>query len=238
VNKQIRKNSVLFALKRTLPMMAGFLPLGLAYGILMAGIGYNWLWTAATSIVVLAGSLQFLMLSFFAGGVPMASVVVMALMLNSRHIFYGIPFIEKFKAYGPWKYWMIFTLADENFSLLCSYKPQEGLDDKTVNLLSSTLVAFYWILFTTLGALVGRWITFDTTGLDFALTALFVVILLDQMKEADSLLPAALAAASSVLCIVIFGADGFILPSLLITVTALAVLQPRLSPEKMHEESE
>ncbi len=232
------KKSVLTAFNRTLPILAGFLPLGLAYGILMARAGYNYLWTAFTCVTVLAGSLQFLMISFFAGGVSMFTIVVMALLLNSRHVFYGLPFIDKFKRYGPWKYWMIFTLADENFSLLCAYRPQEGLNEKTVNILSSTLVAFYWILFSTLGSLVGQWIPFDTTGLDFALTALFIVILLDQLKGKGSLLPAALAVVSSVCCILMFGVDRFILPSLLITVAALLVLQPRLQPTLAEEEGD
>jgi len=222
------KKNLGIAFQRTLPIMAGFLPIGLAYGILMAQAGYNFLWTGFTSITVLAGSLQFLMLSFFAGGVPMLTMIVMALLLNSRHIFYGIPFIEKFKGYGRWKYWMIYTLADENFSLLCAAKPQEGVNEKTVNILSSSLVVFYWVVFSMLGAMIGRFIPFDTAGLDFALTALFIVILLDQMKDAGSLLPAGIAAVSSVVCILVFGPAQFILPSLVLTVGALFAFKPRL----------
>jgi 4-azaleucine resistance transporter AzlC len=232
------KNNVRCAFKRTLPIMTGFLPIGLAYGILMAKAGYNFLWTGLTCVTVLAGSLQFLMLSFLAGGVPVATMFVMALLLNSRHIFYGIPFIEKFRQYGPWKYWMIYTLADENFSLLCAYRPQEGVDEKTVNILSSSLVAFYWVLFSMLGGLVGQWIPFNTTGLDFALTALFLVILLDQMKGAGSLLPAGIAVVSGVASIFAFGADQFILPSLIVTVAALFVLQPRLRHTLAQEEGD
>jgi 4-azaleucine resistance transporter AzlC len=216
--------------------MAGFFPLGLAYGILMLDAGYNFLWTGFTSVIVLAGSLQFLMLDFFAGGVPIVTIIVMALLLNSRHIFYGLSFIEKFREYGPRKYFMIYTLADENYSLLCSYKAQEGTNAKTVNIMSSALVAFYWIVFSMLGGLVGRLITFDTTGIEFALTALFVVILLEQMKGAKNLLPVVIAAVSSVSCILAFGASDFILPSLVITVAALLFLRPRLETKTVEKE--
>ncbi len=221
--------SALYALQRTLPIMAGFFPLGIAWGILMAEAGYGWLWTGLTSVTVFAGSLQFLMLTFFAGGVPVVTMIVMALLLNSRHITYGLSFIESFRRYGPWKYFLIYSLSDENYSLLCAFRPQPGTDERTVNVLSSALVVLYWVAFTSLGAALGRLITLDTTGLDFALTALFVVILLDQMRGAPTLLPAGIAAFSAILCLLIFGPAGFILPSLVITVAALLVLRPRLA---------
>lgn len=229
------KKPFFIALKRTLPIMAGFLPLGMAYGILMAQAGYNFLWSGFIGITVLAGSLQFLMIDFFAGGLPLVTIIIMALLLNSRHIFYGLPFIEKFKKYGPWKYWMIYTLADENFSLLCSCKTEEGVSEKTVNIISSSLVALYWILFSMLGGLIGNLIPFDTTGLDFALTALFVVILLDQLRGAPTRIPAGIALLSGVGCILVFGPNNFILPSLIATVTALLVLKPKLE-QTMEEE--
>lgn len=218
----------LYAFKRTIPIMAGFFPLGLAYGILMMKAGYSFLWTGMTSITVLAGSLQFLMLDFFISGAPIGTIIVMALLLNSRHIFYGLSFIEKFKAYGPWQYFMIYSLTDENYSLLCSCKPQEGTNEKTVNILSSCFVVFYWTTFSMLGGLIGSWITFDTTGIDFALTALFVVILLDQMRGAKSLLPVGIAAVSSIICIFVFGTSNFILPSLAITVAALLIFRTQM----------
>ncbi|HWQ07155.1 MAG: AzlC family ABC transporter permease [Clostridiaceae bacterium] len=220
--------SFLSAFKRTIPIMAGFFPLGLAYGILMMKAGYSFLWTGLTSVTVLAGSLQFLMLDFFASGVPIGTIIVMALLLNSRHIFYGLSFVEKFKEYGPWKYFMIYSLSDESYSLLCSNKPQEGTNEKTVNLFSSGFVVFYWTTFSMLGGLIGSWITFDTTGIDFALTALFVVILLDQMRGAKNLLPVGIAAVSCVICILVFGTSNFILPSLAITVAALLIFRTQM----------
>ena len=222
--------NITYSFKRTLPIMAGFFPLGLAYGILMENAGYNFIWSGLTSITVLTGSLQFLMIDFFINSTPLISVLLMALLLNSRHIFYGLSFLEKFKSYGPWKYFLIWCLADENYSLLCSTQEVEGTKEEKINIISTSFVVFYWILFSILGGLIGKLITFDTTGIDFALTALFVVILVDQIRAAKSRLPVILAAFSSILCIILFGPSNFIFPSLLLTVALLIIMRARLEP--------
>ena len=222
------KTTFRYALRRSLPILLGFVPLGLAYGVLMRSAGYNFLWSGACSFFVLAGSLQFLMVSFLTGAMPIATVAVMALLLNSRHIFYGLPFLEKFRAFGPWRYYLIFGLSDEVFSQHCDYRPTPGVDEKWSFIFSTLLVHVYWVVSTIAGGLLGALIRFDTTGIDFSLTALFIVILLDQMHGADVRLPAALAAASGVVCILMFGAANFILPSLVITSAGLMLLRPRL----------
>lgn len=220
-----------FAFRRSLPILISFFPVGIAYGLLMQNAGYNFLWTGACSLFVLAGSLQFLMVSFFAGGTPLATVAVMSLLLNSRHVFYGLSFVEKFRSFGPWRWFLVYSLCDENYSLHCAYRPEEGVIEKWAYVLTAALVAFYWIALSMLGTLIGNLITFDTTGIDFALTALFVVILLDQLRDAGTKLPAGIALLSSGVCILVFGAANFILPSLLLTVAALTILRPRLEPK-------
>lgn len=222
------KKNFLYAFRRSIPIMAGYFPAGIAFGILMAASGYDFLWSGLTSAAVLAGSLQFLMVNFFTGTLDMATIIVMALLLNSRHIFYGLSYIDKFKSWRPWKYFMIYSLSDENYSLLCSYKPLEGTDEKAVNIMSSALSVFYWIAFSMLGGLAGKLITFNTKGIDFALTALFIVILLDQMKDAKSRLPALISAVSGVAGILLLGPGSFLLPSLMITVAVLLLLRPKL----------
>lgn len=226
------KKSFLYALRHSLPIFAGFIPLGLAYGVLMQNAGYNALWTGATCIFLLAGSLQFLMISFFTSSVSLITVAVMALLVNSRHIFYGISFIEKFRSFGPWKYYLIYTLSDENYSLHCSAKIDEDMDEKWTFIFTATFILLYWTIPSVLGSLIGSLIPFDMTGVDFALTALFVTILLDQMKGAASRIPAAIAVVSSAICLLIFGPGNFILPSLIITVAALTVLRRYIVPEK------
>lgn len=226
------KQSFCYALRHSLPIFAGFLPLGLAYGVLMQNAGYNALWTGATCLFVFAGSLQFLMISFFTGSVSYVTVAVMALLINSRHIFYGISLIEKFRNFGLWKYYLIYSLTDENYSLHCSAKIDEGMNEKWTYIFTATLTLLYWTVSCVLGSLIGTLITINMTGVDFALTGLFVTILLDQLKDAVSRLPAVIAVFSSIICLLIFGPDNFILPSLIITVAALTVLRHTISMEK------
>lgn len=232
------KNTFAYAFRHSLPILISFLPVGIAYGLLMQNAGYNFLWTGACSLFVLAGSLQFLMVSFFTEGTPLATVAIMSLLLNSRHVFYGLSFVEKFRKFGPWRWFLIYSLCDENYSLHCAYRPEEGVAEKWAYVLTAALVTFYWIILSMLGSLIGNLITFDTTGIDFALTALFVVILLDQLHGAGTRLPAGIALLSSMICILVFGAANFILPSLLLTVAALTILRPQLEPKIAETEVE
>lgn len=225
---QTLQNSFRYALRRSVPILVGFFPLGTAYGILMAKAGYNALWTGLTSLFVYAGSLQMLMIGFFTASTPIMTVIVASLLLNSRHIFYGLSFLDKFNSYGPWKYFLIYGLPDESYSLLCSYVPQEGVEEKWVHVFDTALIWLYWIAFSVLGCIAGSLIPFDLTGIDFAMTALFIVILIDQLKGASSRLPAAVSLISAALCLLLFGPDNFLLPSLLVTLAALAALRGRL----------
>lgn len=225
---QTLQNSFRYALRRSVPILVGFFPLGTAYGILMAKAGYNALWTGLTSLFVYAGSLQMLMIGFFTASTPIMTVIVASLLLNSRHIFYGLSFLDKFNSYGPWKYFLIYGLPDESYSLLCSYVPQEGVEEKWVHVFDTALIWLYWIAFSVLGCIAGSLIPFNLTGIDFAMTALFIVILIDQLKGASSRLPAAVSLISAALCLLLFGPDNFLLPSLLVTLAALAALRGRL----------
>ncbi len=228
--KQTIANSFRYSLRLSLPIFISFVPVGLAYGILMQSAGYGWMWCAACSLFVYSCSLQMLMLSFFPGGVTLVSVAVMALLLNARHIFYGIPFIEKWRGYGAWKYFLIYALPDEAFTIHCAVEPDPERDEKWVYVFNAALVLFYWLVLTVLGALLGRLMQIDTAGIDFAMTALFIVILLDGLRSAKSRLPLAVAAVSCALGLAVFGADGFILPSLLLTVALLLLLRRRIAP--------
>lgn len=225
-----------YAVKHSFPIFISFIPVGLAYGVLMQNVGYNFLWTGACSLFVMAGSLQYLMVSFFAGGVSLATVAIMALLLNSRHIFYGLSFIEKFRSFGFWKYFLIYSLTDENYSLHCSHDFDEDIDEKWAYVLTALMCILYWVILSILGALIGTLIPFDTTGIDFALTALFIVILIEQMSGADNRLPALLAFVSSIVCLILFGPSNFILPSLVITVALLTILRSRIELQNTKKE--
>ena len=228
MQKNIIKNSFKYSLERSVPILIGFFPVGTVYGLMMSAAGYNFLWSAAASLFVYAGSLQMLMISFFQSDMSILTIAVTALLLNSRHMFYGLSFIEKFRSYGGWKWFLIYGMPDESYSLLCSYVPREGMEEKWVHIFSTGLIWLYWIAFSVLGGLVGQLITFDTTGIDFALTALFIVILLDQIKSTGMKLPALIGGVSSMLCIIILGRDNFLLPSLAVTVLVLLLLRNKL----------
>lgn len=174
------RKTAAYAFHHSIPILIGFFPVGIAYGLLMQQAGYNFLWSGACSLFVLAGSLQFLMVTFFAGGVSLATVAVLALLLNSRHIFYGLSFIDKFRSFGPWRWFLIYSLCDENYSLHCSHDFGPDVNEKWAYVLTAAFVTFYWVALSMLGGLVGSLIPFDTTGIDFALTALFTVIVVDQ----------------------------------------------------------
>ena len=226
------KKAFLYSLRHSLPIFISFIPVGLAYGILMQSVGLNWVWAGACSLFIFAGSLQFLAVSFFAGGVSLLTVAVMALLLNSRHIFYGIPFVEQWRRYGPWRFFLIYALPDEAFSLHCSNSFDDGNEDdkKWSYVFDALLILVYWVSLSILGALIGSLIPLNTAGIDFALTALFIVILIEQLKTpGKSALPALIAAVSAGICLLLFGPSGFILPALMITVLGLFVFRGPIS---------
>ena len=225
------KKVFLYSLKHSIPIFISFVPVGLAYGVVMTAAGHSAVCTGLCSLFIFAGSLQFLMVDFFAGGVTLAAVAVVALLLNSRHIFYGLPFIEKWRSYGPAKLFLIYALPDEAFSLHCSNDFEDGNENhkKWSYVFDAALIWVYWVALSTAGALVGSLISFDTSGIDFALTALFIVILIEQLKGAESRLPGLVAAVSSLVCLGLFGPSGFILPSLLVTTGLLFALRGKMN---------
>ncbi len=214
------RKTAAYAFHHSIPILIGFFPVGIAYGLLMQQAGYNFLWSGACSLFVLAGSLQFLMVTFFAGGVSLATVAVLALLLNSRHIFYGLSFIDKFRSFGPWRWFLIYSLCDENYSLHCSHDFGPDVNEKWAYVLTAAFVTFYWIALSMLGGLVGSLIPFDTT-----------VIVVDQLRGARTRIPAVVAAVSSIGALLLLGPDRFLLPSLLVTVAALTLLRPVLEPK-------
>ena len=139
------RKTAAYAFHHSIPILIGFFPVGIAYGLLMQQAGYNFLWSGACSLFVLAGSLQFLMVTFFTGGVSLATVAVLALLLNSRHIFYGLSFIDKFRSFGPWRWFLIYSLCDENYSLHCSHDFGPDVNEKWAYVLTAALVTFYWV---------------------------------------------------------------------------------------------
>lgn len=230
--------TISYAVKKTMPVMFGYLFLGIAFGLLLREAGYGMVWAALSSLLIYGGTIQFLSITFLSGGVGLGTAAAMTLLVNGRHVFYGLSFIERFKKMGKAYPYMIFSLSDETYSLLCAEKPPAELDENKVFFLIALFDQMYWVAGSVLGGLLGQFIPFDTTGVDFAMTALFTVIFVEQWLEAKDHLPALTGLASGSLCLAVFGPANFILPSLVITVAALLGLKGRLGKGGREEVTE
>ena len=204
------------ALGDTVPVLAGYLVLGIGFGLLMDSIGCGAGWACLMSCFIYAGSMQYMAVSLISAGASLPLFALTTLMVNARHLFYGISMIEKYKGIGIKKPYLIFALTDETYSLVCSASDSvEEKDLPSYYLLVTLIDHIYWVSGTLIGSLLGALITFDTTGVDFALTALFITVLTDQMMKKENR-PSGLAGiAVSVLCLLIFGADSFLIPAML-----------------------
>lgn len=210
---------------KSVPVLFGYIFIGTAFGILLQQAGYNYVWAFFISLVVFAGSMQFVLVTFLSHGTALSIVAVMTLVINSRHIFYGLSFVEIFKKMR-WKYpYMIFSLTDETYSVLCSLNISKDIatdtDKKNVMFLIALFNQAYWITGSVIGALIGQLIPFNFKGIDFSMTALFVVIFIEQWMSFKSHLPAIAGLCSSVLLLLLLGPEHFILPSLIVTVAVL-----------------
>lgn len=214
-----------FAFTQTVPVLLGYIFLGIAFGLLLQDAGYSFWWAFFCSLFIYAGSMQFVLVTLLTGSVSLIYAAVMTLFINGRHIFYGLSFIEKFRKMGTIYPYMIFSLTDETYSVLCSLKVPDKMNEKRVSFFIALFDHSYWITGSVLGAVIGELITFDTTGVDFSMTALFVVIVLNQWMESREHRPALIGAVIGIICLLLFGADKFLLPAL--TITALALLGGR-----------
>lgn len=221
--------TVRYAMKKSLPVLFGYLFLGSAFGIMLYEAGYSVGWAILISLLVYAGSGQFLLVSMITSCASLPTTALMTLFINSRHMFYGLSFVQKFKQ-GGWRYpFMIFALTDETYSVNVSINDVPAdVDEIRARHLIGEFNHFYWILGSVTGSLLGMSIPFDLTGIDFSMTALFVIIFIDLMRDMNSRLCGLLGIAVAVVCILCFGYDKFLLPALVTTVIALFLLQPVL----------
>ena len=212
------------AFPHTLPVLAGFLFLGIAYGMLMHASGYGVGWSVAMSAIAFCGSMQFLAVSLLASGFDPLGAFLLSLMVNARQLFYGISMLQKYKGMGFSKNVLIYTLCDETFSISSSIEPPEAVSRKYFYLSISLLDYSYWILGTLLGGILGEYITFSTEGIDFALTALFVVLFLEQMKDKGNHIYGAAGITATLAALVLFGADNLVLPAMGIILAVLLLM--------------
>ena len=206
----------------TIPVMTGYLVLGFGFGLVLDEAGYDALLALGMSVFIYAGSMQYLAVDLFTGGASLAMMALTTLMVNARHLFYGVSMLDRYRHAGAAKPYLIFALTDETYSLVCQDSlpvPQESR--RAYYLLVSLFDHLWWVLGTLLGALAGTVLTISTEGVDFALTALFVTVLVEQWLTAEDRVPAMVGGAASLVCLVIFGSKDFLIPAMLVIALVL-----------------
>lgn len=217
----------------TIPIMAGFLFLGTAYGVYMHSLGFSFVYPMLMSMTIFAGSMEFVAASMLLSSFDPLYAFAMTLMVNARHLFYGISMLEKYNGTGKKKYYLIFGMCDESFSINCSAEPPENVDKGWFMFFVTLFNQSYWVIGATLGGLIGNIIPFDTKGLDFVMTALFLVIFTDRQMSRRVHFPAATGIIASAVCLLIFGSDGFIIPTMLLILMMLTAFRKKLDiPEE------
>lgn len=216
------------AFPHTVPVLTGYLVLGMAYGVLMQAKGYGAIWAFLMSAVAFCGSMQFVAITLLTGAFDPVGAFLMSLMVNARHLFYGVSMLGKYRGMGWAKVLLVYTLSDETFSIVSSVEPPEGMRARDFYLAVSVLDYIYWVGGSVLGALAGKFIRFDTTGLDFALTGLFVVLFIEQVKNPENRRSGVIGMACTVAALAVFGADKLVIPAMILVLVVLLLGRKKL----------
>ena len=220
------------AFPHTIPIFAGFCFLGMTYGIYMKVSGFAFWYPMLMSLVIYGGSLEFVAVSMLLAPYAPMQVFLMTLLIQARHLFYGIAMLDKFRGMGWKKPYLIFGMCDETFSINCTAEIPEDVDRGWFYFFVTLLNQIYWVLGATAGGLVGGLIRFNTEGLDFVMTAMFVVIFLEQWRKEKRHDSAAVGMAASVVCLAIFGADNFLIPTMVCILAVLTALRKPLEQKE------
>ena len=215
------------AFVKTLPVMAGYVVLGIGFGILLRGAGFGVWYALAMSVFIYAGSMQYVGVGLLAGGASVLSTMLTTVMVNARHLFYSISMIEPYKDAGKYKPYMIFALTDETYSLLCDGKVPDGVNANRYRFLVSLFNHCYWVTGCVLGSLLGAVLPFSTAGIEFSMTALFIASFTEQWLNTRDHVPALTGLLSTLLCLVLFGPDRFLIPAMLLMTLALTLIGKR-----------
>jgi len=210
----------------SLPVMAGYVILGFGFGLLLNSKGYNVLWALVMSIFIYAGSMQYVTIDLLSSGASLLATALMTFMVNARHLFYGLSMIVRYRNMGKAKPYLIFGLTDECYSVVSHVDPPEGVDRKTFYFSFTLMNHIYWITGSVLGSLFGTLVPINTKGVDFSMTALFVVIVIDNLMKKGNRLTSFVGIICTIICLLFFGADNFLIPSMITIAIALLLMQP------------
>ena len=227
----MQKSTLRTAFLDTVPVMTGYVFLGFGFGIVMHQSGYGPLWSIAMSLLIYAGSMQYVAVGLLTGGAGFLTTALTTVVVNARHLFYGISMVEGYKGAGKKKPYMIFALTDETYSLVSQKQLPEDMDRHRYCFLVSLFDHCYWVGGTTLGALAGNLLPIDFKGIEFVLTALFVTIFVEQWLSVKNHLPAMAGVAATAVCLLIFGKDVFLIPSMALIAGILILMQGRIRHE-------
>lgn len=218
----MKKELIKSAFIATLPVMMGYVVLGIGFGMILKSKGYGVWWSLASAVFVYAGSMQYVLIDLLTGGAGFLTTALTTLMVNARHLFYGVSMVEEYKGAGAKKPYMIFALTDETYSLVCAGAP-EGLNKHSYFFAVSVLDQCWWIIGCVLGSVLGSALKINTEGLDFAMTALFITVFVEQWRGTKDHGPALIGLAASVICLLIFGADNFLIPAMIAIALTLTI---------------
>ena len=220
----MKKQSIRAAFLDTVPVMTGYLFLGFGFGILLDRSGYGLLWSVAISLFIYAGSMQYVAVGLMTNGAGLLTTALTTLMVNARHLFYGISMVEAYRGARAKKPYLIFALTDETYSLVSRGQVPQGLSRHGYCLLVSLFNQCYWVAGSALGSLAGRLIPINYEGIDFVLTALFVTIFVEQWLSVQDHRPALVGLGASILCLLIFGPELFLIPAMVLIAGTLTAM--------------
>jgi 4-azaleucine resistance transporter AzlC len=232
----MRKKALKAAFPNTIPIFAGFWFLGLAYGIYMNVSGFSFVYPMIMSVIIFGGSLEFVAVEMLLSPFAPIQVLVMTLLIQARHLFYGISMLDKFKDMGWKKFYLIFGMCDETFSINYTAKIPEDVDRGWFMFFVTLLNHLYWVSGATIGGLVGSLIHFNTDGISFVMTSMFVVIFMEQWMKEKHHISAYIGLGAAALCLLIFGADSFMIPTMILIIVLLAAFRKPLEKMEIKEE--
>lgn len=213
------------AFYKSVPVLAGYIVLGTGFGILLRNAGYGVLWAFSMSVLIFAGSMQYVGVTLLAGGASVVTTILTTIMVNARHLFYAISMVDRYRGAGKYKPYLIFALTDETYSLLCDGHAPKGEDADLYRFLVSLFNQCYWVLGSVLGSLLGSVLPFSTAGIEFSMTALFIASFTEQWLTTKDHVPALTGLLSTLACLLVFGPEQFLIPSMLLITLILTLLR-------------
>lgn len=217
------------AFYKSLPVLAGYIILGIGFGILLQSAGYGVFWAFAMSCLIYAGSMQYVGVGLIAGGASVITTVITTIMVNARHLFYSISMIERYNNTGKYKPYLIFALTDETYTLLCDGQVPDEESGNLYRFLVSFFNQCYWIGGSVIGSLLGSVLSFSANGIEFSMTALFIASFTEQWISGKNHIPALVGLVCSLLCLLVFGPEDFLIPAMLLITVVLTAAQRRIT---------